>query len=966
MKVTLFKRIVSCFMAIVMFCFVFIPDLTDESITVNASTKITYGDVNSDSSVNVLDLIRLKSKIIEKSAIDIDIADINDDGEISVKDTTEMTTYLLGCVPAFSVEINNNSDKDGLCDYIEKLLGTNSEKDDSDEDGKNDFEELYYYGTDPLLFNSQQTKTIVDTDNDGINNKCELENGTNLLLTDSDDDKISDNGEKILGLDPTKKNTDGTPDNMRIFNQHVDSDNPVLNEINDGNSNFQLSISSRCSGYINESINVSKSVFSDYLQTDSVVGDIIDINYSDNYKVEELNLLFNINNKNIKNYCVFKYFKNTKTLIPIKTIYEGNTISISDFETGTYCVMDIQKWCNSSKLQYTKNINNVFSSSKQKMHIIFAVDLSLVSKDYNIQNAILDLSNLIFKKFDNDMNDVSIEICTFSYTPVLRTVNATSSYGAWEGDFNCLSDIEDYFEFSPDQDNFGTYRNFSSSMITPLDLARVSYNRGKYNYNYVLTMASNKYADIDLYSDTTLKSIKNIPNIHGSYLIPSDTSEKNKSYFESIANEYNGKVFSEYNVTIDNSENNRLYQQQIIDHINNTSGAIPSKEDFYNFINSNYNAANITPQWKDAAQKKIPIDELKTLNFPDADKDGSYDYEEINWTDITFDTKGKPVFPTYYVYAGEAYTGSNQSEAGVAWFEEFCSENNMNPGEALNTYILPINSYPDRSDSDKDGRDDRVDPDPKQHNIFYNRNAVRQYAQKWSSSPVNHDNYVYLQGNVTDCANFVSQCISSGGYQMTDDWYMYKYSNENSELLKFVNQIKSKSSKIPALIQEDIQQKLVGKIIDPSIVFVPGLPTITIKYDYPCNTYDNYIFSNPWGSAEWQIRYGIRNFYSNSTPIIINQIVGETEDIAIENIKNISNYVKKNNIQVGDALYIGNYEDNYAGVHHAMMITNITEDGKLCLSGHSSERNDKILDEKWWMEGGFGDLSIFKVNDVIK
>ena len=65
-------------------------------------------------------------------------------------------------------------------------------------------------------------------------------------------------------------------------------------------------------------------------------------------------------------------------------------------------------------------------------------------------------------------------------------------------------------------------------------------------------------------------------------------------------------------------------------------------------------------------------------------------------------------------------------------------------------------------------------------------------------------------------------------------------------------------------------------------------------------------------------------------------------------------------------MYIGNYEDNYAGVHHAMMITNITEDGKLCLSGHSSERDDKILDEKWWMEGGFGDLSIFKVNDVIK
>ncbi|MDD4901028.1 MAG: CAP domain-containing protein [Patescibacteria group bacterium] len=68
---------------------------------------------------------------------------------------------------------NNNfqdSDADGLSDDLEKKLGTDPFKADSDNDGVNDYEEINIYQTDPLN---------PDTDHDGIKDGDEIKRGDN-------------------------------------------------------------------------------------------------------------------------------------------------------------------------------------------------------------------------------------------------------------------------------------------------------------------------------------------------------------------------------------------------------------------------------------------------------------------------------------------------------------------------------------------------------------------------------------------------------------------------------------------------------------------------------------------------------------------------------------------------------------------------------------------------------------------
>jgi len=63
-----------------------------------------------------------------------------------------------------------DSDADGLPDELEKILGINPKKSDSDSDGLCDYEEINVYGTDPLN---------PDTDGDGMSDGAEVKCGRN-------------------------------------------------------------------------------------------------------------------------------------------------------------------------------------------------------------------------------------------------------------------------------------------------------------------------------------------------------------------------------------------------------------------------------------------------------------------------------------------------------------------------------------------------------------------------------------------------------------------------------------------------------------------------------------------------------------------------------------------------------------------------------------------------------------------
>jgi len=75
-----------------------------------------------------------------------------------------------------SIDIDNDSDKDGIGDHTEiSTYGTAPLKADTDDDGLNDYDEIFKYKTDPKKAN---------TDGDGMNDGDEVRAGRNPLVQD--------------------------------------------------------------------------------------------------------------------------------------------------------------------------------------------------------------------------------------------------------------------------------------------------------------------------------------------------------------------------------------------------------------------------------------------------------------------------------------------------------------------------------------------------------------------------------------------------------------------------------------------------------------------------------------------------------------------------------------------------------------------------------------------------------------
>ena len=149
------------------------------------------------------------------------------------------------------VDLEKDTDSDGLPDFWEKQLGTSITKTDTDGDGLSDYEEVYLSATDPLkldtdnngindgdedadkdgLSNLQEKKlgakiNVSDTDSDGLKDGEEVNKyGTSPVKVDTDEDSLTDYEEVTLGLDPLKLMTDGvTPDAKRTFAQTLGKD----------------------------------------------------------------------------------------------------------------------------------------------------------------------------------------------------------------------------------------------------------------------------------------------------------------------------------------------------------------------------------------------------------------------------------------------------------------------------------------------------------------------------------------------------------------------------------------------------------------------------------------------------------------------------------------------------------------------------------------------------------------------
>lgn len=287
-----------------------------------------------------------------------------------------------------------DTDSDGLPDKIEKEIGTDKKKEDTDEDGFSDYEEYKLMGTDPLEPNSQEK----DTDGDGLSDYDEIrEYNTDINNKDTDGDGLSDYDEvKKYDTDPNNRDTDGdtlsdgfeiehdlNPLETSSDGKKKDKDLLIEQEISKSAISSLLleedgaipKISGKAKGEMAN--NIYLSAYSDTAVDDNhaILGRAVLIEAEDSY-VKGLTLSFDVSN-----------FEGTRSILSLCKLKDDGTYEVLDAEledddlqieledSGVYFVMDEEFFMKNLGID-VKNVENKVKDSGKKTEVEKEVNLN--------------------------------------------------------------------------------------------------------------------------------------------------------------------------------------------------------------------------------------------------------------------------------------------------------------------------------------------------------------------------------------------------------------------------------------------------------------------------------------------------------------------------------------------------------------------------------------------------------------
>ena len=354
----------------------------------------------------------------------------------------------------FEIDPEIDSDEDGLPDYLEKEIGTDRYNADTDGDGLPDGYEYFTLGTDPKKADSDDngiSDADEDFDEDGLTNLEEYELGTDPfskdtdydglsdydevkihntdpLKYDTDGDKVSDGDEIELGLDPNNPATNGYPDNEYTTKQTVGEDSSALDYINTIEDNpYTVSVEITAAGVAENNLSAGESGYSySILQNDAVLGVVPELSYSDGLSVTDVVIKFKLDDSavgnklgayadepefnGIKRLQVFKYFEDNNILLPIETFYDEETKTVYTHvdELGTYCLMDMEMWIN-----YLENLEpgNYYEEDDEikSANIAFCLDTRYISDESSFDSVKSDMKAIAEDAFDR-YTDVKVYV----------------------------------------------------------------------------------------------------------------------------------------------------------------------------------------------------------------------------------------------------------------------------------------------------------------------------------------------------------------------------------------------------------------------------------------------------------------------------------------------------------------------------------------------------------------------------
>lgn len=260
-------------------------------------------------------------------------------------------------------------------EYIAQLYGIDAYETDTDEDGLDNYTEIFITGTDPRLEDTDGngiSDLLEDSDGDGLDNAAELRYGSSLKDKDSDKDGLSDSEEVqtyhsdpqkadtdgdglidgdeiLLGVDPVNAVTDGiTADAERSFRQTLGDQN-IDNRLLSVENAVVPSLTASMKGNINRKVRMEVTGSNRFSDSRAIVGQSFDLIGED---LQSGTLSFHLRYSDISYIShdggaspalLICRYNSDGTTDYLPTEYSDGTLSAEIDGEGTYYVLDVKK-----------------------------------------------------------------------------------------------------------------------------------------------------------------------------------------------------------------------------------------------------------------------------------------------------------------------------------------------------------------------------------------------------------------------------------------------------------------------------------------------------------------------------------------------------------------------------------------------------------------------------------------------
>ncbi len=331
------------------------------------------------------------------------------------KKTINVANYDVSRIQGANISFED-SDEDGLYDYLEDCLGSDSSVKDTDSDGIMDGDEYFYTDTDLTKYSSRDdgiSDYDYDSDGDGLINGKEIELGTLPVCADTDFDEVNDADEiNLYSTDPLKYDTDedGASDGWEIANGYdpLSADNSFVatTSCEARNSTISASAKVETSGDP-EGVCITEAVLDGLLDSSikGYMGSAFEFYCAEEF--ESATISFTFDNSVLSSDAqptIYYWNEEEQVLEEIATTVSGNVASATVSHFSKYILLDKTE----TSVVVDEDITTLDEMNNTINQIAFVIDYSSSMNDNDPEYMRLQIAKEYLSKLRNGKDAASI------------------------------------------------------------------------------------------------------------------------------------------------------------------------------------------------------------------------------------------------------------------------------------------------------------------------------------------------------------------------------------------------------------------------------------------------------------------------------------------------------------------------------------------------------------------------------